>query len=523
ENGRKKIEKAEKDIKGYKKIFRQYVLSGVEIGTVASKIKKDYGQLAALLEKGFMFHETMVITGKVLHADFIVYENRPSVQNWAIIKKNLDALHKHIEEWYPKIENSDDVKKIGDGIKSGFQGLKTEMVRYHDKLLEQGKLRTQMNAYKNNLMAACAELGRISTDKLKQQTRVSLSLILGFILAALLFGAVYAVISIKTIVGKLKTVIHGVAEGADQVAKGAQLVSSASHSLAEASSEQAASIEETSSSLEEMSSMTKQNADHATEAKNMISEASEILEKVNNHMNDMASAIQEINNSSRETEKIIKTIDEIAFQTNLLALNAAVEAARAGEAGAGFAVVADEVRNLAMRAAEAAKNTAELIENTIKAVKNGSELTELTRGSFNENLEISGKVTSLIEEIAEASNEQADGIEQVNRAVGQMDQVVQRSAGNTEESATAAREMNQEAIQLKGFVNDLAALVDGNKRNNIINEGISEKKQPVEKTGNIKTISPESHADTNAVTVKTSREVSPEHVTPMGDEDFKDF
>ena len=125
--------------------------------------------------------------------------------------------------------------------------------------------------------------------------------------------------------------------------------------------------------------MTKQNADNANQAKAMMTETKQIVEKVDSQMNEMTEAIAEITKTSEETGKIIKTIDEIAFQTNLLALNAAVEAARAGEAGAGFAVVADEVRNLALRAAEAARNTNSLIDNTIKAVKQGNELTPRPR------------------------------------------------------------------------------------------------------------------------------------------------
>jgi methyl-accepting chemotaxis protein len=186
----------------------------------------------------------------------------------------------------------------------------------------------------------------------------------------------------RSISRPINRIIEGLTEGAEQMASGSTQVASASQSLAEGASEQAAGLEETSSSIEEMASMTKKNAENAGQANHLMIDTGKVVGGANQAMGELNQSMNEISLASEETSKIIKTIDEIAFQTNLLALNAAVEAARAGEAGAGFAVVADEVRNLAMRAAEAAKNTANLIEGTVKRIKNGSEIVNRTNEAF---------------------------------------------------------------------------------------------------------------------------------------------
>jgi DNA repair exonuclease SbcCD ATPase subunit len=341
----------------------------------------------------------------------------------------------------------------------------------------------------------------------------------------------------KSIAGPIEHSVREVSKAIFKVSSGSTQVSNAAQQLADGSSAQASSLEETSSSLEELSSMTKQNADNANQARAMMQEASQIVEKVNRHMEDMAKAIMEITKSSEETGKIIKTIDEIAFQTNLLALNAAVEAARAGEAGAGFAVVADEVRNLAMRSAEAAKNTSDLIENTIRAVQNGNELTKSTQNAFKDNIAISGKISQLVDEIATASQEQAHGISQINRAVAEMDKIVQQAAANAEESAGASAEMKSEVGHLESSINILMGVVgDDAASSTTANQArsFSPVSNKTTSSHDSKMINEGRKALTAATQTKeikkkeipppvAKKAARPDQVIPFDDTDFKDF
>lgn len=281
--------------------------------------------------------------------------------------------------------------------------------------------------------------------------------------ATILFGGFLMTIALFLVIRRqtkpLYSVMDEIAASSQKVAFGAGQISLTSQDLANGTSSQAAALEETSSSLEEMSSITEQNAENTRSVESLTKTAKQTVDQANQSMLEVIASMQEITKSSQETSKIIKTIDEIAFQTNLLALNAAVEAARAGEAGAGFAVVADEVRNLAMRAADAARNTAQMIEGTIKKVNDGSGLVDKTHAAFAAVAGNVDKINNLISGIATASDQQALGIEQINKAVALMDDVVQQTAANAEESAALSQEMHSEADKLGTVVEKLENVI----------------------------------------------------------------
>ncbi len=247
--------------------------------------------------------------------------------------------------------------------------------------------------------------------------------------------------AVKDMVTKLTDIVIDVRDSTDSITTAAKEIAQGNADLSQRTEEQASSLEETASSMEELTSTVRQNAENAKQANQLATNASDIAVKGGNVVNDVVATMSSINASSKKIVDIISVIDGIAFQTNILALNAAVEAARAGEQGRGFAVVAGEVRNLAQRSAAAAKEITALIGDSVEKVDSGSKLVDQAGATMAEIVQAVKRVTDIMSEIAAASNEQSSGIEQVNQAITQMDEVTQQNAALVEEAAAAAEAM----------------------------------------------------------------------------------
>ncbi|MBU2620052.1 MAG: methyl-accepting chemotaxis protein [Proteobacteria bacterium] len=381
-----------------------------------------------------------------------------------------------------------------------------------DPLLDELLNEAKEGAHKQTILA---------TDSATFQARIAL----GLGITVLVTGGLLAVFLGRGISTTLKRISLALGDGANQVGAAAGEVSSSSQTLAEGASQQAAAVEETSASLEEVGAMIKQDADNARQADALMKDANQVIQNADESMKKLTASMHEISAASAETQKIVKTIDEIAFQTNLLALNAAVEAARAGEAGAGFAVVADEVRNLAMRAAEAAKNTSNLIEGTVQKITTGNALVSETSESFNVAAQSTTRIGTIITEMAGAASQQANAISQVTKAIHEIDTVTQSNAAAAEQSAAASEELSAQAEMMNGSVRELLALVicaqEGDPGGAIASAKLSRIKRPAAKlTAPRKTV-PARKALPPAGK-KQAASPKPEDVIPMGEE-FEDF
>jgi methyl-accepting chemotaxis protein len=363
----------------------------------------------------------------------------------------LQEVEKHYKAWQPVHDQLAQMLKSGDS--AGAVQLQDSKI---DAMLDQ--LEADVDKLSNEFTHTSAD-SNAAADTLVARAFMALAILNGICLIAVAGNALIVRQTVKTLRGS----VTELSEGAQQVASASSQVASASQGMSQGATEQAASLEETSASMEEMASMTRSNAENSNDAAGKMHETERLVHGAQVALDEMVASMTAIKNSSDRVAKIIKTIDEIAFQTNILALNAAVEAARAGEAGMGFAVVADEVRSLAQRSAQAAKDTADLIDESITNSNEGHRKVQTVTGAIDAITASMSEARALVDGVSVASRQQAQGIDQVTQAVAQMEKVTQNNAAMAEESAAASEELNAQAEASMDIVGTLSALVIGRK------------------------------------------------------------
>jgi len=346
--------------------------------------------------------------------------------------------------------------------------------------------------------------------------------------ACILLGIIISLslLTYRSIVRMLNQGLNELNEASKQILMGSSQLASSSSALADGASRQAAAIEESSAASEEMASQIKMTVENIRELNKLSDLTANSMKASHKALRQTAEALKQVVANSESAMKIIKHIDEIAFQTNLLALNAAVEAARAGEAGAGFAVVAEEVRSLAMRAAEASKETQQVIETVVEAVRRVDELTQETLKIFHQMGDDAKKVTDTVKEIRDAAEEQSKGVDQLNQAVNELNQVVQENASRAEELAAVSEELDAQSQLMASLIVNIASFA-GISIDSAKTTGQTQKKPvDVKATAKAPALSTAtSRKNSPKISPRKSqpaKEAKPEEIIPMND-DFSDF
>ncbi|MGE4294629.1 MAG: methyl-accepting chemotaxis protein [Campylobacterales bacterium] len=381
------------------------------------------------------------------------------------IKESFPVIEKYAAELRKDTRQEANIRRLNAVVQSAnaYKAAMQEMLTLQQKLAQVGSARNAAAEKVLEAAQATAAIGMEAVSSGATHTAdqlgsavVQISIGIAFALA---LGVGVAFLIIVSVNSSVRSAVSAISEANAQVLTASDQIAASATSLAEGASTQASGVEEVSATIEESTAVNNQNAENAREANILANQANDAAKDGDMKVKNLMTSMTEITEASEQIAKIIKTIDEIAFQTNLLALNAAVEAARAGEHGLGFAVVADEVKNLAGRSANAAKETAGIIEKAITKIKEGNQIARETNEAFAEILDKAKKTSDLIGEIAASVREQAEGMNQIATAMGQIDQITQQNAATSEEAAAASEEMNAQANAMMSSVAELARVV----------------------------------------------------------------
>ncbi|MDR2443800.1 MAG: methyl-accepting chemotaxis protein [Deltaproteobacteria bacterium] len=503
-------------------IFRQSLIKFLNQSFKTGNISEDSFYIELLEQADAIRYKAMNMNANVvkgLYFQDLKYLDMALDDTAILIKSIASILEKANEPENREILTN--LLKAAQGSEQSIKIIRNNLAAITDNDDQREEIRVKVNDEYSKLSQAVSNLTTEFTVKTSAAVlRIIYSMIIGIVLGFLI-SIVLGFFLTKGITVPISRIIMALTDGAQEVDNASGQLSSASNTLAEGASENAASLEETSAALEQLTSMTKRNSDNAISANSLMAQATDAVSKAESSMTNVINAMGQIATSGNEIGKIIKTIDEIAFQTNLLALNAAVEAARAGEAGAGFAVVADEVRNLAIRSADAAKNTADLIAATISNINSGSEMVNSTSENFHLVATHSSKVAQLVNEVAEASKEQSQGINQIAIAMSQMDKVTQANAASAEESASAASQLSLQAEQLMDSVENINSLVFGGPKQSGASKGRDSKQSRKSSDKKVD----KGKDKTKALTAKSSKssKTSSNKALPMDNDDDFEF